>query len=80
MDTTHILFICGGSFAGIEDIIQRRIGTQRIGHERQLGHVSQVSEDQDSELLSLVTPQDVLSFGLIPELIGRLPIMTPCCR
>ncbi len=78
MDTTHILFICGGSFAGIEDIIQRRIGTQRIGFMNDGSAMSaKSSEDQDSELLSLVTPQDVLSFGLIPELIGRLPIMTP---
>ncbi len=80
MDTTHILFICGGSFAGIEDIIQRRLGSQRIGFMNE-GRGAPDNEDarvdDTSELLSKLTPQDVLSFGLIPELIGRLPIMTP---
>ena len=77
MDTTHILFICGGSFAGIEEIIQRRIGTQRIGFMNDGAGQTKSTEAEENELLSLVTPQDVLSFGLIPELIGRLPIMTP---
>ena len=80
MDTTHILFICGGSFAGIEDIIQRRLGVQRIGFMNEGRNVPDTEDDRvddTSELLSKLTPQDVLSFGLIPELIGRLPIMTP---
>ncbi|MCH2148582.1 MAG: ATP-dependent Clp protease ATP-binding subunit ClpX [Phycisphaerales bacterium] len=80
MDTTHILFICGGSFAGIEDIIQRRLGVQRIGFMNEGHNVPDTEDarvDDTSELLSKLTPQDVLSFGLIPELIGRLPIMTP---
>jgi len=82
MDTTHILFICGGSFGGIQDIIQRRLGRQRIGFlvdERtdESGLIVPDAEENQEELLTMVTPQDVLSFGLIPELIGRLPIITP---
>jgi ATP-dependent Clp protease ATP-binding subunit ClpX len=76
MDTTHILFICGGSFAGIPDIIRKRIGRRRIGFSaEQLVH----EDDQQakSELLRQITPDDVLQFGLIPELVGRLPIITP---
>ena len=76
MDTTHILFICGGSFAGIDDIIQKRLGRQRIGFS-----ADPVSHDEDAkatgELIAQVTPADILQFGLIPELVGRLPIITP---
>jgi len=75
MDTTNILFICGGAFDGIEDIISKRLGSQRIGF------ASESSDTDDlahrSSVLSEVMPEDVLSFGLIPELIGRLPIITP---
>ncbi len=82
MDTTHILFICGGSFDGIQDIIQKRLGRQRIGflvdeQSEQPGPVMHDAATEQEELLSMVTAQDVLSFGLIPELIGRLPIITP---
>ena len=76
MDTTHILFICGGSFAGITDIVRKRLGRTRIGFtsdpERAL-----TDEPHEGEVLKLVTPADVLEFGLIPELVGRLPIITP---
>ncbi len=75
MDTSNILFICGGAFDGIEDIIRKRLGSRRIGF---------VSEQEDhtsaegrAEVLSQVMPDDVLEFGLIPELIGRLPVITP---
>ena len=82
MDTTHILFICGGSFEGLEEIIQKRLGKQRIGFmtENDSSEPDIVVANDDDEVnthLGLVTPQDVLSFGLIPELIGRLPIITP---
>jgi len=73
MDTSHILFICGGSFEGIDTIIQRRLGQSRIGFSS-----GQEQDDRNlRDLLSAVTPHDVLQFGLIPELIGRLPIATP---
>ena len=76
MDTTHILFICGGSFVGIEDIIRKRIGTSRIGF-----HTEPVDDQSQraklGELLGQITPEDILTFGLIPELVGRLPILCP---
>ncbi len=76
MDTTHILFICGGSFAGIDDIIYKRLGRSRIGFSSDA-----TTHDEDAkatgELIAQVTPEDILQFGLIPELVGRLPIVTP---
>jgi ATP-dependent Clp protease ATP-binding subunit ClpX len=76
MDTTHILFICGGSFAGITDIVRKRLGKSRIGFSSDPR--TNVDERQlDAEILTQVTPEDVLEFGLIPELVGRLPIITP---
>ena len=76
MDTTHILFICGGSFVGIEDIIRKRLGKQRIGFNAE--PVSEHSQRQKmTEMLSQITPEDILQFGLIPELVGRLPILCP---
>jgi ATP-dependent Clp protease ATP-binding subunit ClpX len=71
VDTTNILFICGGAFDGIEKIISRRVQKQAVGFKS-----VQNKEIQDKKLLSLVAPSDLRSFGLIPELIGRLPILT----
>ena len=76
MDTTHILFICGGSFIGIEDIIRRRLGKQRIGFTASPAG-AQSDEKETAQILEQVTPEDILQFGLIPELVGRLPIITP---
>jgi ATP-dependent Clp protease ATP-binding subunit ClpX len=75
MDTTHILFICGGSFVGIEDIIRRRIGKRRIGFTADQAGDNRLVED--AKALSQITPEDVLEFGLIPELVGRLPVLCP---
>ena len=73
IDTTNILFICGGTFSGIEDLVRRRIGEKTIGFEHDTG-----DDDEDiSRLLDQVEPQDLLSFGLIPEFIGRLPVTAP---
>jgi len=75
MDTTHILFICGGTFVGIDEIIRRRIGKRRIGFSS-----DQTQQDETAErgaLLDQVTPEDLLEYGLIPELLGRLPVVTP---
>jgi ATP-dependent Clp protease ATP-binding subunit ClpX len=76
IDTSHILFICGGTFVGIEDIIRRRIGRKRIGFqvEPQLG--SAVERDRE-QVLAQVTPDDLIEFGMIPEFVGRLPIIAP---
>ena len=71
VDTTNILFICGGAFDGIERIISRRVQKQELGFKSSLNR-----EIQDKKLLSLVSPPDLRAFGLIPELIGRLPILT----
>ena len=72
IDTNHILFICGGAFDGLDKIIQNRIGKKTIG----FGAISESGGDKDiGELLQLVTPQDLLKYGLIPEFIGRLPIV-----
>ncbi len=71
LDTTNILFICGGAFDGIEKIISRRVQKQVLGFKR--GSNKEIS---DKKLLSLVSPPDLRSYGIIPELIGRLPIIT----
>ena len=73
LDTTHILFICGGSFVGIDDIVRRRIGKRRIGFSTDGVHTISKADD-DCAMLSQIQPDDLLEFGLIPELIGRLPV------
>lgn len=78
MDTKNILFICGGSFDGISEIISKRIGKARIGFGGSSGDESKLTEqEQQMKLLDLVNNEDILQFGLIPELLGRLPIVTP---
>ena len=76
MDTTHILFICGGTFVGLDDIIRKRIGRLRIGFSVETAD-DKTKQQQVGEILAQVTPEDVLEFGLIPELVGRLPIICP---
>lgn len=72
IDTTNILFICGGAFDGLDKIIQNRIGKRTIG----FGANNETNKEKDiGELFQLVTPQDLLKYGLIPEFIGRLPII-----
>ncbi|MDR7077883.1 ATP-dependent Clp protease ATP-binding subunit ClpX [Neobacillus niacini] len=71
IDTTNILFICGGAFDGIEPIIKRRLGQKVIG----FGSEMKQLEITQKELLSKVLPEDLLRFGLIPEFIGRLPVI-----
>ena len=71
MDTTNILFICGGTFVGIEDIIHKRLGKRTMG----FGQVSGFKDESESaEVLPQVNSDDVLEYGLIPELVGRLPV------
>ncbi|MFW6171799.1 MAG: ATP-dependent Clp protease ATP-binding subunit ClpX, partial [Planctomycetota bacterium] len=73
MDTTNILFICGGTFIGIEDLIGKRMGQRTMGFARRAG----VQQETDSaSVLPLVTTDDVLLYGLIPELVGRLPVVS----
>jgi ATP-dependent Clp protease ATP-binding subunit ClpX len=73
VDTTNILFICGGTFVGLEDIIARRLGKKTIG----FGSNPEHRERQLGELLGNVTSDDLLDFGMIPEFIGRLPVLAP---
>ena len=73
VDTTNILFICGGTFVGLDNIIARRVGRKTIG----FGANPEQMEHQLGELLSRVTSDDLLGFGMIPEFIGRLPVLAP---
>jgi len=73
LNTQHILFICGGSFVGIEDIVRKRIGRKRIGFAVD-AQVERTKSEDDSDMLAQIQPEDLLDFGLIPELIGRLPV------
>jgi ATP-dependent Clp protease ATP-binding subunit ClpX len=72
IDTTNILFICGGAFAGLESIIENRIGHKGIGFH---ATVRSREEKDPGELFAQVLPEDLLKFGLIPEFVGRLPMM-----
>src|SRR5438034_7823417 len=74
MDTTNILFICGGTFVGLENIIARRVGRKTIGFGSQT-HTEHTGEL--GVLLDRVTSDDILEFGMIPEFVGRLPIICP---
>ena len=73
IDTTNILFICGGTFVGLEDIVRKRLGKRTLGFGQQAGYKT---EADLAALLPQVTTDDVLEFGLIPELVGRLPIVS----
>ena len=72
VDTTNILFICGGTFNGLDKIIQSRIGKKAMGFEADIGGSGQMNMN---EIMSLVQPEDLIKFGLIPEFIGRIPIL-----
>jgi ATP-dependent Clp protease ATP-binding subunit ClpX len=73
VDTTNILFICGGAFCGLEGVIERRVGEKRLGFG---SDVLSRQERNIGELLALVEPDDLLKFGMIPEFVGRLPVIT----
>ena len=72
IDTTNVLFILGGAFAGLEEIIERRVGEQGVGFH---GTVRSRQERDAGELFAQVLPEDLVKFGLIPEFIGRLPMV-----
>lgn len=72
IDTRGILFICGGTFIGLDKIIRSRIGSKTLGFEADIRGKSELNFD---EILGLVQPEDLLKFGLIPEFIGRLPVI-----
>ena len=70
-DTTHVLFICGGAFDGLDKIIKRRMGDKVIGFNSDI----RIEKEDSSQLLAKIQPEDLLRFGLIPEFIGRLPVI-----
>jgi len=72
IDTTNILFICGGAFEGLDKIIESRMDNKRIGFNADV--TEHMKEDDPSEYLKQVLPQDFIKFGLIPEFIGRVPV------
>ncbi len=72
IDTTDILFICGGAFDGLEKIIQNRIGKKGIGFGSE---ITRKNDQRIGEILSQVLPQDLLRYGLIPEFVGRIPVL-----
>jgi len=75
MDTTQILFICGGTFVGLENIIKKRIGKKMIGFDSELGGKTDEKAEY-GDLLAQVIPEDIIEYGMIPEMVGRLPVIT----
>jgi ATP-dependent Clp protease ATP-binding subunit ClpX len=72
VDTSNILFICGGAFNGLEKVIERRVGSKIIGFGAK---IFQQTERQIGDILKMVQPEDLLNFGFIPEFVGRLPVI-----
>lgn len=75
LDTTHILFICGGTFVGIDNIIKKRLGRKMIGFGSEMNSHADKKQDY-SDLISQAIPEDVIEYGMIPEMVGRLPVIT----
>jgi len=75
IDTTHILFICGGTFVGLENIIKKRLGRKMIGFGSELAGQSD-EKTEYSNIIRQVTPEDLIEFGMIPEFVGRLPVVS----
>ena len=76
VDTSNILFLCGGAFVGLDKIVQRRIGKQILGFRRFEEKESKPLHIDDSNALSMLEPEDLLKFGLIPEFVGRISVTT----
>jgi ATP-dependent Clp protease ATP-binding subunit ClpX len=74
VDTTNILFICGGAFTGLEDIIEQRVGQKQMGFGAK---IASKNEKKIWEYLKEVQPEDLLKYGMIPEFVGRLPVIAP---
>ncbi len=72
IDTSNMLFLCGGAFAGLENVIQHRVGRHTVGFS---ADIRSASQGRDPDLLSEVLPEDLMQYGLIPEFIGRLPVV-----
>ena len=75
LDTTQVLFICGGTFVGLEDVIKKRLGKKLIGFDSEMN----VETDKKAELTNILSqsiPEDIIEYGMIPEMVGRLPVIT----
>jgi ATP-dependent Clp protease ATP-binding subunit ClpX len=77
VDTTNILFICGGAFEGLDKVIEQRITTKQLGF---ISDVKSKKEKNLNEILSMVQPEDLIKYGLIPEFVGRLPVVSTLDR
>jgi ATP-dependent Clp protease ATP-binding subunit ClpX len=75
MDTSNILFICGGTYTGLADIIKRRLGSSAIGFTSELVTQKDDAAMELGHVLAQVTPDDLIEFGMIPEFVGRLPVV-----
>ncbi len=73
IDTTNMLFVCGGAFAGLEEVIRKRVGKNSVGFGAE---VRSLDKRSDTEIFKEVMPEDLIGYGLIPEFIGRLPVVT----
>lgn len=83
IDTTNVLFIVGGAFAGLDTIIEQRVGKKRVGFTFDLvdeGSSPSASDTNPDDIFSNVMPEDMLKFGMIPEFVGRLPVFTSVTR
>jgi len=76
LDTSHILFICGGTFVGLDQIISKRLGKKMIGFGSEVSGRVDTADDKGA-LLAKVTPDDLIEYGMIPEFVGRLPVVAP---
>jgi ATP-dependent Clp protease ATP-binding subunit ClpX len=74
-DTTHVLFICGGTFVGLENIIKKRLGKKMIGFGSELSGKTD-EKTEYSDIINQVIPEDIIEFGMIPEFVGRMPVIT----
>ncbi|MHC4387204.1 MAG: ATP-dependent Clp protease ATP-binding subunit ClpX [Planctomycetota bacterium] len=75
LDTTQILFICGGTFVGLDNIVKKRLGKKMIGFDSELGGRSD-EKNEYSDIIAQVIPEDIIEYGMIPEMVGRLPVIT----
>jgi len=75
LDTTQILFICGGTFVGLENIIKNRLGQKMIGFDSELSTYTD-KKTEYSDIICQVIPEDIIEYGMIPEMVGRLPVIT----
>jgi ATP-dependent Clp protease ATP-binding subunit ClpX len=75
IDTSQILFICGGTFVGIDNIVKKRLGKKLIGFGSEQSAVTDAKTDYTT-VMSKVVPEDIIEYGMIPEIVGRLPVIT----